>query len=78
MNAAQPPLSQLRSRGATGRSEADFAPTKGGIEMDKRKQYTVTNAGAQVVQPVHKQPAGAANQVVRGTDLRTGQTCKKG
>lgn len=51
---------------------------KGGIEMDKRKQYTVTNAGAQVVQPVHKQPAGTANQVVRGTDLRTGQTCKKG
>lgn len=46
--------------------------------MDKRKQYTVTNAGAQVVQPVHKQAASAANQVVRGTDLRTGQTCKKG
>ena len=46
--------------------------------MDKRKQYTVTNAGAQVVKPVHKQPAGAANPVVRGTDLRTGQTCKKG
>ena len=46
--------------------------------MDKRKQYTVTNAGAQVVQPVHKQPASAANQVVRGTDLRTGQTCKTG
>lgn len=46
--------------------------------MDKRKQYTVTNAGAQVVQPVHKQPASAANQVVRGhrssdrTDLQEG------
>lgn len=46
--------------------------------MDKRKQYTVTNAGAQVVKPVHKQPTGAANQVTRGTDLRTGRTGKKG
>lgn len=50
---------------------------KGGIGMDKRRQYTVTNAGAQVVKPVHKQPTGAASQVVRGTDLRTEQTDKK-
>ena len=45
--------------------------------MEKGKGYTVTNAGAQVVQPVDKQPAGAANQVTRGTDLRTGRTSKK-
>mgnify|MGYP005794538359 FL=1 len=45
--------------------------------MDKRRQYTVTNAGAQVVKPVHKQPTGAPSQVVRGTDLRTEQTDKK-
>lgn len=51
--------------------------TKGGTNLEKGKGYTVTNAGAQVVQPVHKQPAGAANQVTRGTDLRTGRTSKK-
>lgn len=50
---------------------------KGGTNLEKGKGYTVTNAGAQVVQPVHKQPAGAANQVTRGTDLRTGRTGKK-
>ena len=41
--------------------------------MDKNKGYTVTNAGAQAVKPVNKQPSGASNQVTRGTDLRTGK-----
>lgn len=46
--------------------------------MEKKKRgYEVTNAGAQVVQPVHPQAGGAANQVVRGNDLRNGRSRKK-
>ena len=51
---------------------------KGGETMEKKKRgYEVTNAGAQVVQPVHPQAGGAANQVVRGNDLRNGRSRKK-
>ena len=41
------------------------------------KNYTVTNAGAQQVAPLHKQPSNNAYKVRRGTDLRTGCSNKK-
>ena len=50
---------------------------KGGGEMKKSYDGTITNAGAQVVQPVHSRTAEAPNRVVRGTDLRGGLEQKK-
>ncbi len=41
------------------------------------KNYTVTNAGAQQVAPLHKQPSSPPCKVRRGTDLRTGGSSKK-